>query len=241
MEIFNNCISDVEKILSGIPALQWDYDPTQCWETTDRSELIMLREAAFELGGSGKPALSFHCFTTDERFVPGDSVRLYGPDLSLLKADTAFARIVLISTQDVGEDDAAYRALQDIEFYRYHVFPTGYMVRALSEDSREQVRVSRSAVRAGISFRTVGYDYIREYKKDPNVRSVQVLFVTDPDADHTALKKTGKTASDITRSLNTILEGLPTDCDSCGLREICDEVEGMRELHFQRSGKDHDR
>ena len=237
MEIFNSCISELEKTLSAAPVRRWDYDPGQCWETTDRSELIMLREAAFELGGSGKPALSYHCFTTDERLVPGDGVRLYGPDICELKADSPFARIVLISTQYVGEDDAAYRALQDIEFNRYHVFPKGYMVRALSEDRREQVRISRGAVKAGISFRTVGNDYIREYKKDPNVRSVQVLFVTDPSVDHAALKKTGKTASDIARSLNTILEGLPTDCDSCGLREICDEVEGMRELHFQRSGK----
>ena len=33
-------------------------------------------------------------------------------------------------------------------------------------------------------------------------------------------------------SLSKILEGMPTDCGSCNLKAICDEVEGMRELHF---------
>ncbi len=238
MEIYNRCIINTGEVLSGYSAVRWDYDPSICWETTSTSELIMLRESAFELGGSGKPALSFHCFTTDERLVVSDQVCLYGPNLLDIKSDAPFARIVLISTQDVGEDDAAYRALQDIEFYRYHVFPKGYMVRALSEDNREQVRVSKNAIRAGISFRSVGFDYIREYKKDPNVRNVQILFVTDPSVDYGALKKIAKTSGEITRSLNTILKGLPTDCDSCGLREICDEVEGMRELHFQHSGRE---
>ena len=25
---------------------------------------------------------------------------------------------------------------------------------------------------------------------------------------------------------------MPTDCGSCSLKPICDEVEGMKELHF---------
>ena len=56
------------------------------------------------------------------------------------------------------------------------------------------------------------------------------------DADYAALVKEAKTAKDITLSLTKILEGMPTDCGSCSLKSICDEVEGMRELHF---GKEH--
>ena len=166
-----------------------------------------------------------------------DEVWLIGPDLNEIKGDCPFARIVLFSIQDVGEADEAYRALQDIEFVRYHVYPEGYMIRALSEDSREQVRVRRSAIRDGISFRSVGFDYIRKFKTNENVRGVRVIFITDPAIDYKALKETARKVGDITRSLNTILEGIPTDCDSCGLKEICDEVEGMRELHFQQAGK----
>ena len=33
-------------------------------------------------------------------------------------------------------------------------------------------------------------------------------------------------------TLSHIMEGLPTDCSICSLKGICDEVEGMKELHF---------
>ena len=237
MELFNSCIHESEELLRSSSPKKWAYDPSACWKETDRNELVMLREAAFELGGSAKSAVSFSCFTTDERLVGNDEVWLYGPDLSELKGDCAFARIVLFSIQDVGEEDEAYRALQDIEFVKYHVFPKGYMIRALSEDNREQVRVSKDAVRAGISFKNVGFDYIRKFREKENVRSVRVIFVTEPRADYASLRTLARKVNDITRSLSTILDGIPTDCDSCGLREICDEVEGMRELHFQKAGK----
>lgn len=237
MELYNRCIKETEELFCSPSPRKWAYDPALCWKDTDRNELVMLREAAFELGGSGRPAVTYSCFTTDETLVGEDQVWLIGPDLGEIRGDCPFARIVLFSIQDVGEEDEAYRALQDIEFVRYHVFPEGYMVRALSEDNREQVRVSRAAVKNGISFRGVGFDYIRKFKANENVRNVRVIFVTAPGADYAALKKTAKQVGEITRSLSTILDGIPTDCDSCGLKEICDEVEGMRELHFQQAGK----
>ena len=165
MELFNGCIYETEELLRSSSAKKWAYDPTACWPETSRNELIMLREAAYELGGSAKSAVAFSCFTTNERLVGPDEVWLYGPDLSEIRGDCAFARIVLFSIQDVGEEDEAYRALQDNEFVKYHVFPKGYMIRALSEDNREQVRVSRAAIRDGISFRNVGFDYIRRFRE----------------------------------------------------------------------------
>ena len=237
MELYNGSIREVEELLRGSSPKKWTYDPAQCWKDAGRNELVMLREAAYELGGSSKPAVSFSCFTTDESLVGPDEVWLYGPDLTEIRGDCPFARIVFFSTQDVGEEDEAYRALQDIDFVRYHVYPEGYMIRALSEDSREQVRLSKAAIREGISFRRVGFDYIQKFKSNENVRGVRVIFITQPDLDFKAMKSIARKVSGITRSLNTILEGIPTDCDSCGLKEICDEVEGMRELHFQQAEK----
>ena len=39
-------------------------------------------------------------------------------------------------------------------------------------------------------------------------------------------------------TLSKILEGMATDCHSCSLREICDEVEGLKELHFGKEKKE---
>lgn len=119
-----------------------------------------------------------------------------------------------------------------MDFVKYHVFPKGYMIRTSSESNREQVRISKEAVRDGISFEKIGNTFIRQYKKNPNILNVKLLFITASDADFPALAKSAKNVYDITMSLTKILEGMPTDCGSCNLKSICDEVEGMRELHF---------
>ena len=131
-----------------------------------------------------------------------------------------------------GEDEEVYRALKDIEFCKYHVYPEGYMVRMSPESHREQVRVSKKALKRGINFEQVGYRYIEAYKKDPNVLNVKVIFITDPTLDFKAMLENAKKADAITSTLTHIMEGLPTDCTVCQLKDICDEVEGMKELHF---------
>ena len=106
------------------------------------------------------------------------------------------------------------------------------MVRMSPENYREQVRVSKQAIKKRISFRNIGASYIKAYKKDINVLNATVMFLTDPGFDYNSMKDTAKKANDITNTLTTILEGLPTDCSVCSLKGICDEVEGMKELHF---------
>ena len=141
-----------------------------------------------------------------------------------------------IESDDEEDTEQAFRAIQDMDFIKYHVFPRGYMIRTSSESSREQVRISRDALKSGMSFRRIGADFIRQYKRNPHILAVKLLFITAPDANYDGLAKSAKTVKDITMSLTKILEGMPTDCGSCNLKAICDEVEGMRELHF---GKEH--
>ena len=61
----------------------------------------------------------------------------------------------------------------------------------------------------------------------------------DTETTDTAEETTGeerpyyvRDAKDVTGTLTHILEVLPTDCSVCALKDICDEVEGMKELHF---------
>ena len=105
------------------------------------------------------------------------------------------------------------------------------------------MRVSKKALKKGVSFRSIGASYIKAYKKDPNVLSATVIFLTAPGYDYNAMKANAKKASDITNTLTHIFEGLSTDCSVCALKDICDEVEGMKELHFGvgSKGSDHRR
>ena len=49
-----------------------------------------------------------------------------------------------------------------MEFVKYHVFPQGYMMRVSPENGREQVRVSKQALKRGISFRNIGGQLYQE-------------------------------------------------------------------------------
>ena len=89
-----------------------------------------------------------------------------------------------------------------------------------------------AAIRAVVRTASANDMSVIGFKRGYNGVLMQNL---NPDDDYVLM--TARKVSGITRSLNTILEGIPTDCDSCGLKEICDEVEGMRELHFQQAEK----
>ena len=242
MELFNSLFHDTAALLEGSRATVWDYEPSAAWKDIGNSELVLQKDAAFELGASGRGSANYVLFTSSSELVSKDRVLLYGPDLKDIKGDCDFARIVLLRVGVLDDDnDKVYRILKDIEFAKYHVYPEGYMVRMSPENYREQVRVSKTALKKGISFHALGASYIKAYKKDPNVLNATVIFVTAPGYDYKAMKDLAKKSSEATNTLTTILEGLPTDCSVCSLKGICDEVEGMKELHFGVGAKGPDK
>ena len=233
MELYNSLIKESNSLLEKGSPRVWEYRPGDAWKDIGSSELVLQKDAAYELGAMGKGSANYVLFTSSPELVDKDQILLYGSDLGEIKGEVDFARIVLLRVGLIdGDDEAVYRTLKDIEFAKYHVYPEGYMVRMSPESYREQVRVSKQALKKGISFENIGANYITAYKKDPNVLNATVIFVTAPGYDYGAMKKLAKKANDVTGTLTHILEGLPTDCSVCALKDICDEVEGMKELHF---------
>ncbi len=242
MELYNSIIERSAHLGGSSAPKRYAYDPARAWPENGEFELVMLRDAAFELGGGSRSAVTFTCVTTSPKLIDTDEVLLYGPELGELKGDSDYIRITLLRVGDIESDDEndteqAFRAIQDMDFVKYRVFPKGFMIRTSSESDREQVRISKEAVRGGISFERIGMDFIRRYKQNPNILNVRMIFLTAPDADYAQAKKLAKNTRDITMSLTKILEGMPTDCGSCSLKPICDEVEGMKELHFGKEQK----
>lgn len=237
MELYDSIIKRAEELTGSSVVKRYNYSPSRAWQDVGANELVMLKDAAFELGGGNKPAVNYTCVTTDTSLVSEDEILVCGQDLNEINSDVPFARIALVRVGDIesgteGDSEKLFRAIQDVDFVKYHVFPKGYMVRTSSENNREQVRISKNARLGGISFEGVGNDYISGYKKNKNVEAVKMIFVTASDADYVQMQKDAKTVHDITLTLSKILEGMPTDCTTCGLKDVCDEVEGLRELHF---------
>jgi len=110
------------------------------------------------------------------------------------------------------------------------------MLRASALSNREQVRVSKKALKSGLSFEAVGNLFIRKYKENKHVKAVTVIFVTQPDAPFAELEELAELSSEITRALNHILSDIDMDCRACGWKPVCDEVEGIKEMHSKISG-----
>jgi CO dehydrogenase/acetyl-CoA synthase beta subunit len=231
MKLYDAIIEKTLAVFAGRAAAVWPGGAAKPWDDTGASELVLLRDAAYELGAEG--SVNYTCVTTGDALVPADTIELYGPDLGSIRKDCRFARIALLSTDDPGGDEDAYNAVRKLEFVRYHVFPKGYMVRVSSESNQEQVRVSKKALRDGISFRRVGEDYLAQYKKIPGVRHVRLIFAVDPPA-LPELIENAKQVDAITKTLTHILDGIPLDCGHCAMKPVCDEVDGLREAHMGR-------
>lgn len=236
MELYNEIISHTKDLLGKYEYQRYEFDKKGCFQENDSSELVLLRDAAYELGGSGTSSVNFTCVTTSENLIKEDQIYCLGPDLSQITKDVSFARIVFLSIHDIGGDEEAYKAIRNMEYIKYHVFPKGYMVRISAESHQEQVRVSRQSLKEGLSFACLGNTYIQKYKENPNVKHVHILFITDSELVRKLIPEAVR-VDDITRTLTHILEGIPISCNTCNLKSVCDEVEGLREMHLGRRAK----
>lgn len=196
-------------------------------------DLVLKSDMAYELGGGTLAAVSGLFFTPDSALVPADGICRLGPDLSEIKEDVPYARLTLIRVAEgcFAGDAQAYSDLRKMEYTRYHVNPEGYMMRISTASEREPVRISRKALKDGLSFEKVGRSFIKGYHSHPKVEAVKVIFVTAEDFPYGQLAKLAHQGEEITKSMNHIFNNLIMDCSACNLKPVCDEVEGLRELH----------
>ena len=206
------------------------------WKNLDEKVFLFPDDGAVELGATGKDSGYLIAYTTDEKLVEKDEILLRGKDIKDLSGDVPFARIAIIlldenSEQSFDKEQKVYRVLRDIEYKRYKVNPDGYMVRVNTNLLREGGRVSKKAKANGLSFADVGTLLKDAYKQDKNVKAVKQIFITDPTFDFATFAQVAKLNGGITVTLYHILKNLKMDCATCSFKDICDTIEGMRDIH----------
>lgn len=204
------------------------------WEDVGDHNLILRADMAYELGGGTHPAVSAMAVTCNNEFVNGDEVLLIGPDLNEIKNDTPYARIAIVKVaeESLGDGNALYNAIRKIEYVRYHINPKGYMTRISASNNREPVRVGKDALKDGLDFAKVGKLFLDTYHENKNIEAVKLIFITAKDVNYNGMLQQAKHLEDITGTIDHIFKNVIIDCGSCSLQKICDEVEGLRELHF---------
>lgn len=227
MEIFDSLIKEVSELIEPYSKTEYSFEKENSWEDVGHNQVILQKETLFELDGVG-----FNLLTSSHI---DDSVMVIGKDLQDLKKNSKFARICFIEFCEAEDIQKTYNLIRKIEYTKYHFFPDGYMIRTSSKAHKESVRVSKNAVKKGISFQKIGNLLISKFKENPAVKGVKVVFVTEDAVDFSFLESLSRKNHEITETLNQVMNNLTFDCDTCNLKAICDEVEGMRELHFKSS------
>ena len=233
MKIFDDV---TEKMLSLLPEVADKsilFDNELCAENGDKNAILFRSDTAYELGGSGKSSVSSIVFTD----LPPmrDEVVLYGPDLSEINEDIPFAHLTFVSLKQKNEEELTYEQLKNIGFTAFQIYPEGYHIRISPSASKEQVRVAKTVLQSEqpLSFMNVGCSLIRAFKENDDVEFVKTVFITKKDFNYRELSILAQKAKKITDAVHSTLQLDELDCASCKMKPVCDEVEGLRELHFK--------
>ncbi len=228
MELFDTEITEVCKLIDDLPHKNLDIKPESLEST--KNNMVFSNESAYELGGGFHESLSYE-LASSTLLNDNDELILIGKDLNEITSDTTFSRITLLKVKEEKlEGSAMYDRLEKIKLTKYRMSPNGYMLRTATSN-KEKVRVSKE-FKEKYTFSDVGSSYIHAYKMLPFVISVKEVFITGDYACFSRLKEIGKEKKEITDTLDHMLKGLVlNDCGSCSVKELCDKVEGLREIH----------
>lgn len=236
IKIFDNDIRELLALVEKQPRTVYAYDEKKALPISDTSSLIMLKDTAFELGGSDKPCASSTVVTDSIELE--NKVIVIGRELNQIKSDCSYARLVLISLGDAPEDEQGiFDLVKALEYAKYKENVEGFMMRASTMLKREQVRVSRAALKKGLCFEALGATTIKAYLSKPSVKAVSVIFIADSELDFAPLQAFARHTDELLKAFNHILDNVLVDCAHCSLKQICDEVEGMRELHLMGAAR----
>ncbi len=226
MRLYNNLINEIKDSLNSSRILS----NGNLLDVSNKNSVIFLSDSAFELGGSQKSCVSSLAISSDMKF--SNSVHLLGDDLNQIKSDSPFGKFVFIQIEDFENEQDTFNKIKELEALRYHLNVDGFMTRASALNMREQIRVSKKAIKSGVTFADYGRTLLNEFLKFDYVKSAEMYFVTD-SIDFEKLDSVAKKISQTTSALNHIFDNVMFDCSTCNLKEICDEVDGLKELHLK--------
>ena len=234
MKLFEDVIKEVRALLPDLPDKSCGFEECLCAEPGDKNALLFRSDTAFELGGGGKYAVESTMFTSFSKAE--DEILLFGKDLNEITEDVSFAHLTFIQLEEKSEENLHYEQLKSIGFTVFQLYPKGYHIRISPSAGREQVKVSKEALKRNppLSFMNIGCSLIKLLKEQDDVAYVKTVFITCPDVDYPALAALARKAKRITDAVQKTLQLDELDCAACKMKPICDEVEGLRELHFKK-------
>lgn len=232
--MFEGVLHDVREFVKVFPdGMKREFlcpDRPQRWPSGGAGNLVLAADTGVELGSPREESVSFALWSESDHAVRDGGITLIGPDLGEAGCrDLPYGKVVMVSGAGFdGEND--YDRYRELERARYDVDLEGYMIRAASLYQKEWVRISREALKKGLSFRVLGGALIGRLRKIEFVRNAEVLFVTSSAEDVRKLKAFAGKAAVLVGAMSKIFEETQMDCDACEYQPVCDEVTALRKM-----------
>ncbi len=234
MELFDKYAKRILDICEGNAPTKFSYGE-KFLPVTKAPQFLPMKDSAVELGGGGENSVGFSVVTS--LGIENETI-LIGKDLDELSGNVPFVKIVLLKVNDIeGGEQEYYDFIKKLEYIKYDVNIVGFMARASSFSMREEVRVSKKEVKKGLNFEKIGNTLIKNYLDNPAVEKVTVIFFVGENPRYDEIQHLADTVKKGQDALNHIFDNVVVDCKSCNLKTICDEVEGMREIHIKQAKK----
>jgi CO dehydrogenase/acetyl-CoA synthase beta subunit len=235
MNMFDQYLDDVRHTLASRDfqdrARISSFDPGKNWPRGRAGDIILSPETAIDLGHPQTESLSFLLWTGTPGKVRDGGITVIGPELKdLTDLKSPFGKITLTCVRGFTQDNA-YERFQEMDMVRSRLCLEGHMLRIVPQQNREWSRIGRKALEAGLSLETIGNELIRDYRKLDYVDAAEVIFITSSAADIQKFKPISEKTAQIIKALNRIFDNLEFDCEACGFKDVCDEVEDLRGMH----------
>lgn len=154
-----------------------------------------------------------------------------GPELNRLEPGKApLGKITLLGVHGFSEENA-YERFLEMDLIRTKLSLEGYMLRAVPQHNREWSRISREAMNKGFSLNILGNELVRDYRKLVYVDAVEVIFITSSVQYIQRLRPISEKVSHVISAMKNIFDDLEFDCAECDYSNVCNEVDGLREMH----------
>ena len=217
-----------------------------CWPLASRNAFIMERDTAVELGGYPKESVNLIVSSSSE--LPFDLEEFTqildfahamrdenGRSACMDCAEThqSFGKIVFLQTEELT-DDKVYDFQQAVQLADLRLYLEHVMSRTSSRQYQMNLRIGRKAAEEGLGLDAMVRTMRQHFLQIPGVKDAAVILLAGDSPLYKDLLPIAEKVKDVTAALNTMFEGIDMDCGSCSLNEICDEVEGLREMHRNR-------
>ncbi len=193
----------------------------------EKSSLVLQEDTAVELGGS-RGSLFMFLWSAQPKVITPGRISLIGPDL-LETGETAVPLTQIVLVKGSFEND--YETYQQLSDAVFDTRLEGVSTRIWPDRQKIWCRVSKDAMDRGFSLMRYGATLINSLNKLTAVDEVEVIFATEAMSKGKLLAPAAEKVQDIVEALLQIYEDTHFDCETCEYSEVCEEVEGLREIH----------